>query len=135
MKFPRTRMRRLRSDDFIRRLTAESSLSPNDLLWPLFVHDGNKSSPVPAMAEVFRLCADDLWRQAERALILGIPAVALFPVIPPENKTPQGEEALNDNGLIPRLIGEMKKKFPNSASWRCRFGPLYQPWPRRGEGR
>ena len=112
MKFPRTRMRRLRSDDFIRRLTAESSLSPNDLLWPLFVHDGNKSSPVPAMAEVFRLCADDLWRQAERALILGIPAVALFPVIPPENKTPQGEEALNDNGLIPRLIGEMKKKFP-----------------------
>ena len=112
MKFPRTRLRRLRSDDFIRRLTAESSLSPNDLLWPLFVHDDNESSPVPAMAEVFRLCADDLWRQAERALILGIPAVALFPVIPLENKTPQGEEALNDNGLIPRLIGEMKKKFP-----------------------
>ena len=111
-KYPARRMRRSRRHDFSRRLVRESSLSPNDLILPVFVLDGRAAKqPVPSMPGVFRQNMDDLLRSAEEALTLGVPAVALFPVIE-GNKTPLAEEAYNDQGLVPRVIRALKQRFP-----------------------
>jgi len=111
--FPATRMRRNRRDDFTRRMVREHSLSPDDLIYPVFVHEGtNKRQAVPSMPGVERLSLDLLLPAAERCLALGVPCMALFPVIDPALKTPDGAEAANPEGLVPRVVAELKRRFP-----------------------
>jgi len=108
-----TRMRRMRRDDFSRRLMRESALSADDLIYPVFVLDGVKRvEPVASMPGVERQSLDRLLRTAERALALGVPALALFPVIDPVFKTWGAEEAHNPDGLVPRAVASLKKEFP-----------------------
>ena len=112
-RFPDRRMRRGRRDDFSRRLTRESRLAPDDLILPVFVLDGAKSvEPVASMPGVFRRSIDELLPIAEQALTLGIPALALFPVVEAKLKTGAAEEAWNARGLVPRCVRELKKRFP-----------------------
>jgi len=106
-------MRRARRDDFSRRLVRENRLSADNLILPVFVLDGSrKTEPVASMPGVFRRTVDELLPVAEQALTLGIPALALFPVIEPGLKTPGAEEAWNAKGLVPRTVRELKKRFP-----------------------
>ncbi len=112
-RFPRTRLRRLRRDTFSRRLVRETQLSVDDLVQPLFVLEGrNRSEPVASMPGIERLSVDRLLKQAERLLSLGVPAIALFPVIPKEKKSAQAKEAWNPRGLVPTAVRELKKRFP-----------------------
>jgi porphobilinogen synthase len=111
--FPGTRMRRMRRDDFSRRLMRESVLTSNDFIYPVFVLEGaNRVEPVSSMPGVERQSLDRLLKTAERALTLGIPAFALFPVIDSAFKTPGAEEAYNPDGLVPRVVAALKKEFP-----------------------
>jgi porphobilinogen synthase len=111
--FPAVRMRRMRRDDFSRRLMRENVLSPDDLIYPVFVIEGKgRSQPVPSMPGVSRYTADKLMTVAERCLKLGVPAIALFPAIEPSLKSPEGDEATNPEGLVPRTIRALKKRFP-----------------------
>ncbi len=111
--FPATRMRRMRRDDFSRRLMRESSLSPDDFIYPVFVLEGpSRTEPVASMPGVERMTLDRLLPVAERALKLGIPALALFPVIDPAKKSATAEEAWNPAGLVPTVVGRLKKEFP-----------------------
>lgn len=112
MTFPLVRMRRLRSHEWIRRLVAENNLSADDLIWPVFIHENKNDSPVKSMPGVSRLGMDGLFRAAETAQTLRIPALALFPAVPQKKKTPDGKEAWNPKGLIPRAIAGIKKRFP-----------------------
>ena len=106
-------MRRLRRDDFTRRLVRENSLSANDLIYPVFVLDGEKKrETIASMPGVERLSLDLLLPVAEQCVKLGIPVMALFPVIDPSLKTPDGREALNDKGLVPRVVKSLKAHFP-----------------------
>jgi porphobilinogen synthase len=112
-RFPRTRMRRMRRDEFSRRLMRETVLIAADLIQPVFVIEGkNRTEPVASMPGIERLTADLLFRQAEYLLELGVPAMALFPVVPTEKKSAQAEEAWNPEGLVPRTVRELKKRFP-----------------------
>ena len=112
--FPATRMRRMRRDDFSRRLMRESALTANDLIYPVFVLDGEKRrEPVASMPGVERQSIDMLLRSAEKAARLGIPALALFPVIDAGLKTPGAEEAWNPDGLAPRAVAALKREFPD----------------------
>lgn len=100
-QFPSTRLRRNRQSDWVRRLVRETQISVNDLIWPVFVIEGkNLQQPVASMPGVNRLSVDLLVEQAWRAEQLGIPAMAIFPVTPPERKTPDGEEAFNPENLV-----------------------------------
>ena len=111
--FPATRMRRMRRDDFSRRLMRESVLTPDDFIYPVFVLDGEKrEEAVPSMPGVKRQSIDLLLQTAERAVKLGIPALALFPVIDASLKTWGAEEACNPSGLVPRAVSALKKHFP-----------------------
>jgi porphobilinogen synthase len=111
--YPLARPRRLRRDDFTRRLVRENTLSANDFIYPVFVLDGQGQRQVVAsMPGVERLSIDQLLPVAEDCLQLGIPALALFPVIDVSLKTPDGREALNAGGLVPRAVRELKKHFP-----------------------
>jgi porphobilinogen synthase len=111
--FPVTRMRRMRRDDFSRRLMRESVLTADDLIYPVFVLEGRQRlEAVSSMPGVERQSLDGLLRTAERALMLGIPALALFPVIDSAFKTPGAEEAWNPEGLVPRVVSALKKEFP-----------------------
>ncbi len=111
--FPGTRMRRMRRDDFSRRLMRESVLTANDLIYPVFVLEGSKRvESVASMPGVERQSLDRLLKTAERALGLGVPALALFPVIDATFKTPGAEEAWNPDGLVPRVVAALKKEFP-----------------------
>ena len=111
--FPGTRMRRMRRDDFSRRLMRESSLSASDLIYPVFVLQGqNRVEPVASMPGVERQSLDRLLKTAERALTLGIPALALFPVIDAAGKTVGAEEAWNPEGLVPCVVAALKREFP-----------------------
>jgi len=111
--FPAVRMRRMRRDDFSRRLMREHVLTANDLIYPVFLIEGrNRTQAVSSMPGVSRYTADRLLGAAERCLKLGVPAMALFPSIEPALKTPDGKEATNPDGLIPRVISMLKKKFP-----------------------
>ena len=111
--FPQGRPRRLRRDEFTRNLVRESVLTPHDLIYPVFVLDGrNERQAVASMPGVERVSVDLLLPVAEECLALGIPALALFPVIAPELKTPDGREALNAKGLVPRAVRELKSRFP-----------------------
>ncbi|GAB4170150.1 MAG: porphobilinogen synthase [Rhodocyclaceae bacterium] len=113
-KFPAIRMRRMRRDDFSRRLMREHRLSPDDLIYPVFVTEGSRrSEPVASMPGVFRHSLDRLLAAAEECATLRIPALALFPVIEAPLKTPGAEEALNPDGLVPRVVRALKKEFPD----------------------
>jgi len=112
-RFPRVRMRRMRADEFSRRLMREHRLSVDDLIEPVFVIEGkNKAEPVKSMPGVTRVSIDLLLKQAEAWLKLGLPAVALFPVTPKEKKSLNASEAYNDKGLAQRAVREIKRNFP-----------------------
>jgi len=112
-QFPHTRLRRLRRDDFTRRLVRENALSVNDLIYPVFVLDGEKKrEAVTSMPGVERLSLDLLLPVAEKCVKLGIPVMALFPVIDSSLKTPDGREATNAKGLVPRVVKSLKQHFP-----------------------
>ena len=111
--YPMGRPRRLRRDAFTRNLVRENHLSAHDLIYPVFVLDGKqRREPVASMPGVERLSLDLLLPVAEQCLTLEIPVMALFPVIDPMLKTPDGREALNPEGLVPRVVRELKKQFP-----------------------
>ncbi len=111
--FPRKRMRRMRRDAFSRRLMRENGLSPADLILPVFVLDGsNREQAVASMPGANRLSLDRLHAVAEEALSLGIPALALFPVIEPALKSEDAGEAYNPAGLVPRAVAGLKARFP-----------------------
>ena len=111
--FPGTRMRRMRRDDFSRRLMRESVLAADDLIYPVFVLEGSQRvEPIVSMPGVERQSLDVLLKTAERALNLGIPALALFPVVDASFKTPGAEEAWNPGGLVPRVVSALKNEFP-----------------------
>ena len=111
--FPTHRPRRLRRDAFTRNLVREHQLTPHDLIYPVFVHEGsNLRQAVPSMPGVDRLSLDLLLPVAEECVQLGIPVLALFPSIDAALKTPDGKEALNPDGLIPRVVQALKKEFP-----------------------
>ncbi|MGB4674047.1 MAG: porphobilinogen synthase [Azovibrio sp.] len=111
--FPNTRMRRMRRDDFSRRLMRESALSADDFIYPVFVLEGSQRSvAVASMPGVERQSLDLLLKTAERAVALGIPALALFPVIDAPLKSLGAEESYNANGLVPRVVRALKQHFP-----------------------
>jgi porphobilinogen synthase len=111
--FPSVRMRRMRRDDFSRRLMREHRLSVDDLIYPVFVLDGKgRREAVASMPGVERLSLDLLLPVAEECVQLGIPVLALFPVIEQSRKTPDGREAINPEGLVPRAVRELKTRFP-----------------------
>jgi porphobilinogen synthase len=114
--FPTSRPRRLRRDAATRALVRESRLAPADLIYPVFVLDGQgQAQDVASMPGVQRLSVDRLYARAEDCLALGVPVMALFPVIDPALKTPDGREALNPEGLVPRAVRELKARFPSLA--------------------
>ena len=114
LNFPGYRPRRMRRDDWSRRLMQENSLSANDLIYPVFLLEGKgKSEAVASMPGVNRVSLDLLFNVAQECVDLGIPVLALFPVIDAALKMPDGREAFNPNGLIPIAVRELKKRFPN----------------------
>jgi porphobilinogen synthase len=111
--YPLGRPRRLRRDSFTRNLVRESLVTASDLIYPVFVVDGkDQRQPVLSMPGVERLSLDLLLPVAEDCVKLGIPVMALFPVIDQSLKTPDGREALNPDGLVPRVVQTLKKEFP-----------------------
>jgi porphobilinogen synthase len=111
--YPACRPRRLRRDAFTRALVRENQLSAADLIYPVFVVDGEqRADDVASMPGVQRLSVDRLFVLAEQCLALGVPVMALFPVIDTAQKTPDGREALNPDGLVPRAVRELKRRFP-----------------------
>jgi porphobilinogen synthase len=111
--FPGTRMRRMRRDDFSRRLMRENVLTANDFIYPVFVLEGSgRTEAVASMPGVERMSLDRLLPVAERALKLGIPAIALFPVVDAGKKSQGAEEAWNPAGLVPTVVAKLKKEFP-----------------------
>jgi porphobilinogen synthase len=111
--FPMGRPRRLRRDEFTRNLVRENALTVNDLIYPVFVHEGtNRREAVASMPGVERLSLDLLLEVAKECVDLGIPVLALFPVIDASLKTPDGVEATNPDGLIPRVVRALKQNFP-----------------------
>ena len=114
LNFPAHRPRRMRRDDWSRRLMQENHLSASDLIYPVFLLEGaNQSEAVTSMPGVSRVSLDLLFGVAEECIALGIPVMALFPVIDASLKTADGKEAFNPNGLIPTAVRELKKRFPN----------------------
>ena len=112
MAFPYTRPRRLRRDDFSRRLVREHRLSADDLILPVFIHEPDGRAPVASMPGVERQSVDELLRTAADAVALGIPAVVLFPVTAPEAKSLDAAAAWADDGLAQRAIRALKREFP-----------------------
>jgi porphobilinogen synthase len=108
------RMRRNRKSEWSRRMVREHVVSTDDLIWPLFITDGNnKRVPVPSMPGVDRLSVDQVVREAERAMKLSIPCIALFPYTEPSLRDETGSEALNDDNLVCRAVRAVKKEFPD----------------------
>lgn len=112
-QFPKKRMRRMRRNEFSRRLMRENQLLVDDLIYPVFIVNGkNHKEKVASMPGVIRQSADILMHQAEKCLQLGIPALAIFPVIEPSKKNLTATEALNPKGLVPQTVKKLKKHFP-----------------------
>jgi porphobilinogen synthase len=112
-QFPHIRPRRLRSHDFIRRLVSENTFSVNDLIYPLFIVPGTQQRiPVASMPGVERLSLDQLLLEAEACLTLGIPAIALFPVLPEAAKSLDARHAYDDQGLVQVAVRTLKSQFP-----------------------
>jgi len=113
MSYPNTRLRRMRRDAFSRALMRETDLAPSDLILPVFVREGERTrEAVPSMPGVDRLSIDELLRVAGEAHALGIPALALFPVTPPQAKSLDAREAWNPEGLAQRAVRALKKAYP-----------------------
>jgi len=111
--YPRTRPRRMRRDPFSRRLMRETTLGADNFIYPMFVIEGQgRREAVPSMPDVERVTVDELVREGERCLELGIPAVALFPVTEASRKTDDGREAFNPDGLAQRAVRALKKALP-----------------------
>ena len=114
LHFPAHRPRRMRRDAWSRKLMQENSIKPSDLIYPVFLLEGQRQSQsVSSMPGVNRVSLDLLFGVAEDCVSLGIPVMALFPVIDAALKTPDGKEAANPKGLIPNAVSELKKRFPN----------------------
>src|SRR5574337_1412580 len=112
-KFPERRPRRMRRDEFSRRLMREHRLAADDLIYPAFVQGGTRrQDPVPSLPGIARKSIDLLLADGERCLQLGVPALALFPVIGPEQKSLDAAEAWNPEGLVPQAIRALKDRFP-----------------------
>ncbi|MCE4062844.1 porphobilinogen synthase [Pandoraea sputorum] len=112
--YPLLRPRRMRRDDFSRRLMRENRLTCDDLIYPVFVLEGEKRrEAVDSMPGVERVSVDELMRVADTCVTLGVPVIALFPNIEASLKTPDGIEATNPDGLIPRAVRELKRNFPD----------------------
>ena len=113
-QYPAYRPRRMRRDDWSRRLIQENRLSPDDLIYPVFLLPGkNQTQTVTSMPGIERMSLDRLFSVAEECVTLGVPVMALFPVIEASLKTIDGVEAFNPNGLVPNAVAELKKRFPN----------------------
>jgi porphobilinogen synthase len=113
-KYPERRMRRMRKSEFGRCLVREHALSAADLIYPVFVLEGSRRrEAVPSMPGVFRQSVDTLFVEAERCLDLGVPALALFPIIDPSLKANDAAEAVNPEGLVPRAVRALKQRFPD----------------------
>lgn len=114
VSYPLIRPRRLRRDAYTRNLVRESSLSVNDLIYPVFVQEGQGlRTSVPSLPGIERLSLDELLKVAAEAVSLGIPYLALFPVIEARLKNASGDEALNPKGLVPRAVAALKNEFPD----------------------
>lgn len=112
-QFPATRMRRMRKDDFSRRLMRETVLTPNDLIYPIFIVEGsNQRQAIESMPGIDRLSLDELSKEVKELSALGIPAIALFPVPDPKTKSLDGKEAYNPDGLAQRAIKTIKDSCP-----------------------
>jgi porphobilinogen synthase len=113
-KFPERRQRRMRRDDFSRRLMREHRLCADDLIYPVFVHEGAASeAPIRSMPGVSRVSIDRLLKDAERCQELGVPAMVLFPVIPEQQKSLDAAAAWDAKGLVPRAVRALKSRFPS----------------------
>lgn len=111
--FPIKRMRRMRFHEFSRDLMKETRLHPSDLILPVFIHEQKDDQPIKSMPGQSRLSFDSLFRTAERCLELQIPAMMLFPVIAETQKSLNAKEAYNEKGLVPKVVLELKKRFPS----------------------
>jgi porphobilinogen synthase len=112
-QYPRVRMRRMRHDDFSRRMMRETTLTPSDFIYPVFVMEGNRTRvPIPSMPGIDRVTVDELVREAADLARLGVPAIALFPVTAPEAKSLDGHEAWNPDGLAQRAVRAIKQEVP-----------------------
>lgn len=112
-QFPFTRMRRMRRDDFSRRLMRETRLTTDDLIFPIFIVEGSaQRQEIPSMPDIFRLSIDELLKEAAELVDLGIPAIALFPSPNQDTKTLDGREAWNPDGLVQRAVRQLKASFP-----------------------
>ena len=112
-RFPGTRMRRMRRDQFSRRLMRENLLTTDDLIYPMFVLEGERQrEPVASMPGVERVSIDLLLKEAAELVKLGVPMVALFPVTPAAKKTEDAREAYNPDGLVQRAVRSLKDKYP-----------------------
>ncbi len=118
--FPTTRLRRTRRWEWARRLVRENQLNVADLIWPVFVHDGQqKKTPIPSMPDVSRLSIDLLVESVGTAVELGIPAVAIFPATDPRLKTPRAEEATNPNNLVCQSVAAVKQTYGDKIAVIC----------------
>ncbi len=112
-KFPAKRQRRMRRDDFSRRMMRETRLAADDFIYPVFVLDGaRREEPVPSLPGVSRKSIDNLFRDAEACVSLGVPAMALFPVVAQEQKSLDAAAAWHPEGLVPRTVRALKERFP-----------------------
>lgn len=115
-QFPRSRLRRLRFSQAVRALSAEQRLTANDLIYPIFVHGGTQAQEeIAALPAVYRHSQSSLLQVAEQVVTAGIKALALFPVIDVAQKTDDGREAYNDDGLVPQTVRLLKENFPELA--------------------
>ena len=112
MSYPYSRPRRMRRDDFSRRLLRETTLTVDDLVYPVFVHDLSGRAPIASMPGIERLSLDALMQVAEQACELRVPALAVFPVTAPEAKSPDAAAAWADDGLVQRAVAALKQRFP-----------------------
>jgi len=111
-RFPARRMRRMRRDDFSRRLMREVRLASDDFIYPVFVQEGTRQeTPVPSLPGISRKSIDLLFHDAESCQSLGIPAIALFPVVAADKKTEDAAEAWREDGLVPRTVRALKERF------------------------
>ncbi|MFM8380269.1 MAG: porphobilinogen synthase, partial [Planctomycetia bacterium] len=118
-RFPATRLRRTRQQAWLRRVVAETALAPADLVWPLFVHEHEASEPVASMPGVERLSIDGIVKAAADAAALGIPAVALFPVIDGRHKTDDGRHALDADNLLCRTVRAIRREMGDAVGVIC----------------
>jgi porphobilinogen synthase len=119
MPFPTTRLRRNRQYDWLRRTVAETALAPADLIWPVFVHDHEASLPVASMPGVERLSIDGVVKAADEARQLGIPALALFPVVEPQHKSDDARHAYDADNLVCRTVRAVRDQLGDAVGLIC----------------